>query len=216
MKGSMRAATAIGVGYLLGRRRKLRTAVLMAAGTAAGGAAAGGALRQGMKKAGSGGDVLGKVSPELGEVTKTLRGELINAGKAAATAAVNNQVNTLAESLHQRAERLRDPGATARGDKPDNESDNQSRDQRDDQRDEQDELDDQNDRYEDEVDDRYEDDEVDEPDDYEDDDLADEEDAGGQRDDEGEADEEVGEEDRRPARSRGGTATRAPVTRARR
>ena len=37
MKGGTQAAVALGVGYLLGRRRKLRMATLMAAGAATGG-----------------------------------------------------------------------------------------------------------------------------------------------------------------------------------
>ena len=44
MKGSMRAAAAIGVGYLLGRRRKLRTATFMAVATAVGGTTLGGMM----------------------------------------------------------------------------------------------------------------------------------------------------------------------------
>ncbi len=182
MKGNTRAATAIAVGYLLGRRKKLRTATLMAAGTAVGGAAAGKALRQGMKKAGSA-EALGKVTPQLGEVSKTLRGELVTAGKAAATAAVNNRVDALTESIHQRAERLRTPqaaGSALRGDE-------------DDDRD----VDDEDERYEDETDEL---DEEDEPDDYEDDDLTDE--------DEGLDEEEEEEEEEESLGRRGGGAAR--------
>lgn len=111
MKGGMRAATALGIGYLLGRRRKLRTATLMAAATAVGGTDVGGlVLRRGMKMLGST-EVLSKVAPQFGELAETVRGDLVTAGKAAATAAVSNRVDSLTDSLHDRAERLRNPGA---------------------------------------------------------------------------------------------------------
>jgi hypothetical protein len=115
MKSGMRAATAIGIGYLLGRRKKLRTATLLAAATAAGGTAIGGpVLRRGMKMLGNS-DVLGKVSPQLGELADTVRGDLLGAGKAAAAAAVSNRVDSLTDSLHGHAERLRNPEAAVAG-----------------------------------------------------------------------------------------------------
>jgi hypothetical protein len=49
MRGSIRAATAIGVGYVLGRRRKLRTAALLAAATAVGGKSVGGLILEGWR-----------------------------------------------------------------------------------------------------------------------------------------------------------------------
>ena len=109
MKGSMRAATAIGVGYLLGRRRKLRTATLMAAATAVGGTTVGGLLlKRGMKMLNST-EAFGKIAPQLTQITDTVRGDLLTAGKAAATAAVSNRVDSLTGSLHDHAERLRNP-----------------------------------------------------------------------------------------------------------
>jgi hypothetical protein len=112
MKGGMRAATAIGIGYLLGRRKKLRTATLLAAATAAGGSAvAGPVLRRGMKMLGDT-EVLNKVAPQLGELADTVRGDLIGAGKAAAAAAVSSRVDALTDSLAGHAERLRNPEAT--------------------------------------------------------------------------------------------------------
>ena len=112
MKGSMRAATAIGVGYLLGRRRKLRTATFMAVATAVGGTTVGGLLlKRGMKMLNST-EAFGKIAPQLTEITDTVRGDLLTAGKAAATAAVSNRVDSLTGSLHDRAEQLRNPAAT--------------------------------------------------------------------------------------------------------
>ena len=112
MKGSMRAATAIGVGYLLGRRRKLRTATFMAVATAVGGTTLGGMmLKRGMKMLNNS-EALGKIAPQLTEITDVVRGDLLTAGKAAATAAVSNRVDSLTGSLHDHAERLRNPADT--------------------------------------------------------------------------------------------------------
>lgn len=112
MKGSMRAAAAIGIGYVLGRRRKFRTAAMMAAGMSVGGTAVGSlALKRGMKMLGSA-DAVQKVAPQLGELADTVRGDLVTAGKAAATAAVSNRVDALTDSIHDRAERVRNPAAT--------------------------------------------------------------------------------------------------------
>lgn len=112
MRGSMQAATALGVGYLLGRRRKLRMAMFMAAATAVGRTDIGSAvLKRGVKMLGST-EALGKIAPQLTEIADTVRGDLLTAGKAAATAAVSNQVDSLTDSIHARAERLRNPADT--------------------------------------------------------------------------------------------------------
>jgi hypothetical protein len=114
MKCSTQAALAIGAGYLLGRRRKMRLAAMLAAGAATGGLGSlgGKALQRGVKMLGST-EALGKFAPQLGELADTVRGDLIDAGKAAATAAVNNRIESLTDSLHERAEIVRDPGAAA-------------------------------------------------------------------------------------------------------
>jgi len=110
MKGSTRAAVALGVGYVLGRHRKLRTATVMAVATAAGSTTLGSTiLRKGTKYLGST-DAIGKLAPQAGEIVDVVRGDLISAGKAAATAAVSNKVDALTGSLHERAERIRNPG----------------------------------------------------------------------------------------------------------
>jgi hypothetical protein len=111
MKGSMRAAAALAVGYFLGRQHRLRTAVLLAAATAVGGSTVGGmVLRRGMKMASST-EAIGKIAPQLTEIVDTVRDDLLDAAKAAAAAAVTNQLDTLTDSLHERADRLRDVGA---------------------------------------------------------------------------------------------------------
>lgn len=113
MKGSTRAAAALSIGYVLGRRRKLRTAALMAAAAAVGGKGIGAmALQRGVKMLGST-EAFGKIAPQLGEITDTVRGDLLPAGKAAASAAVTSRVDSLTGSLHERAERLRNPAEAA-------------------------------------------------------------------------------------------------------
>ncbi|HEX3491013.1 MAG TPA: hypothetical protein VHU92_16825 [Streptosporangiaceae bacterium] len=116
MKGGIQAAVAIGVGYVLGRRRKLRLATVLAIGTATGGIAGlgGAALRRGTQALGSS-EALGNLSPQLGDIADVVRGDLVEAGKAAAMAAVTGRIESLTDSLHDRAESMRDPGAAAAG-----------------------------------------------------------------------------------------------------
>ena len=112
MKGSMQAAAAIGIGYVLGRNRRFRTAVIVAAGMTVGGTTVGNlALKRGMKMLGST-EAIQKVAPQLGDLADVVRGDLVAAGKAAATAAVTSQLDAVTGSLHDRAERLRNPAAT--------------------------------------------------------------------------------------------------------
>ena len=112
MKGSIRAAAAIGIGYVLGRHRKFRTAAVMAAGMTVGGTTVGNlALKRGMKMLGST-EAIQKVAPQLGDLADTVRGDLVAAGKAAATAAVANRVDALTDTLHDHADRLRNPADT--------------------------------------------------------------------------------------------------------
>jgi hypothetical protein len=54
MKGSRPAAAAIGIGYVLGRRKKFRTAAMVAAGMSVGGTTVGAlVLKRGMKMLGN-------------------------------------------------------------------------------------------------------------------------------------------------------------------
>ena len=75
MKGSMPAAAAIGIGYVLGRRRKFRAAAMMAAGMTVGGTTVGSLiLKRGLKKLGST-EALQQVAPQLGDLADTVRGD---------------------------------------------------------------------------------------------------------------------------------------------
>jgi hypothetical protein len=114
MKGSTSTALALGVGYVLGRRRKMGMATVLAGAAATGGVAglSGALLRRGMKMLGST-EALSKVAPQVGEIADTVRGDLVTVAKAAATEAVSNRIGSLSDSLHERAELVRNPGAAA-------------------------------------------------------------------------------------------------------
>lgn len=111
MKSGTRAALAVGAGYVLGRRRKMRMALMLGGAAMAGSPLAGPAgqlLRRGTKLVGST-DLLGKLSPELGDISGIISKELVPVGKAAARAAVTGRVNALSDRVHERAEALREP-----------------------------------------------------------------------------------------------------------
>jgi chemotaxis protein histidine kinase CheA len=92
----------------------MRMATVMAAAAATGGLGGlgGAALRRGVKMLGST-ETLGKFAPQLGELADTVRSDLMDAGKSAATAALTSRIESLTDSLHERAEMVRDPGAAA-------------------------------------------------------------------------------------------------------
>jgi len=87
---------------------------MLAVGAATGGVGGlgGTALRRGMKMLGST-EAVGKFAPQLGELADTVRSDLMDAGKAAATAAVTSRIESLTDSLQERAEMVRDPAAAA-------------------------------------------------------------------------------------------------------
>jgi hypothetical protein len=107
MKSGARIVTAVGFGYLLGRRKKLRTALTLAAAVAAGRASQ---QPGGLKKIAS--DLVSG-SPQLGGLAK-LGGPLAAAGKAAATAAAGNGIDAVSGKLRGGADALRrkSPGQT--------------------------------------------------------------------------------------------------------
>jgi len=112
MKGGAQVALAVGVGYILGRRHKMRMATMIAAGAAAGGIGGLGPalLKRGAKYLSST-DIAGTFGPQVNEIVSTIRGDLLDAGKAAATTAVSSRIDSLSVSLHDRAEAFRNPEA---------------------------------------------------------------------------------------------------------
>lgn len=119
MKSGSQTALALACGYLLGRRRKMRLAILLAAVamTPGVGGIGGQLVRRGTKALGNA-DVLGKVSPGLGQVGELVTGQLVDAGKAAAMTAVNSRVEALSDRIHDQAESWRQAGP-AGGDQAD-------------------------------------------------------------------------------------------------
>jgi hypothetical protein len=93
----------------------MRLAMMLGAGAMAGGTSGiGGQLvKRGTKALGSA-DLLGKVSPQLAEITGLLRNDLLDAGKGAARAAVNSRVDALSDSIRDRADTWRNPVESAR------------------------------------------------------------------------------------------------------
>jgi hypothetical protein len=114
MKCGVKVALAAGTCYVLGRR-KVRLATMLALGAAAaggGGKLGPAVLRQGAKYLGKT-DIAGALGPQVTEIVDTIRGDLLDAGKAAAAAAVTSRLDSLTGSLHERAETLKNPEAAA-------------------------------------------------------------------------------------------------------
>ncbi|WP_159104641.1 hypothetical protein [Plantactinospora sp. BB1] len=113
MKSGMRIGLAVALGYVLGRRKKLRSALVLATAVAAGRASRGpgGLLKQGQ-------DLL-QSSPQLSGLGR-LGSPLVSAGRAAATAAAGSGIDALSGRLRGGADALRRrspgaPGAEAGG-----------------------------------------------------------------------------------------------------
>jgi len=105
MNTGARVGLGVAVGYLLGRSHKMRWALTLAAIAARGQlpGGKGGLLQQGAKLLSS--------SPELTTLTDEMRGRLVDAGKAAAVAAVSNKINSLSDGLRDRSDAMRSPSA---------------------------------------------------------------------------------------------------------
>lgn len=104
MGKSWKVVLALGVGYFLGRSHKTRLALFLAAGAATGGF--GSAARRVVTS-----ESLGKLSPDFGQVVDSLKGDLADAGKAAAKAAISSKLDAVADTLHDRTQALRGQAA---------------------------------------------------------------------------------------------------------
>jgi len=104
VKVGTRLAIGVGIGYFLGRTKKMRLALMLVAAGATGkiGSSPGELLQQGAKMVGS--------SPELKGLTEDVKGRLLEAGKAAAVATAGRQIGSLTDKLQERTELLRQPG----------------------------------------------------------------------------------------------------------
>jgi hypothetical protein len=109
MKCGARLGLAVAAGYFLGRFHKMKWALGLAAlagrGRLPGGA--GGLVQQGAKLLTS--------SPEVTKLTDEMKGRLVDAGKAAAVAAVSSKIDSLSEGLRERSEAMRAPRAGGTG-----------------------------------------------------------------------------------------------------
>ena len=134
MKSGAQIGVAVAAGYVLGRFHKMKWAMALAtmAGRKRLASQGGGMLKQGSK--------LVQSSPELTRLTDDIKGSLMEAGKAAAVAAVGSRINSLSEGLRERSESMRAAGqagsAGQAGDardesdgEPDDESDDQAEDE---------------------------------------------------------------------------------------
>jgi hypothetical protein len=125
MKSRGQLALAIAAGYMLGRRKKTRLALMLGA-AALTGKLGGGVAGQLTKLLGSGdglgkavGDVLGKATggaageavPGLGEVGDMIRQDLTSVAKRAAATAISNQIESLSDQLRDRADAIREQAA---------------------------------------------------------------------------------------------------------
>lgn len=108
MKSGPRIATAVAIGYILGRTRRMKLAITV--GSVLAGRKLGADPKELLQKAGK----LASASPELSQLSDTVRGQLLEAARTAATAAASNKIDALGESLTERAAKVRAP-ASARG-----------------------------------------------------------------------------------------------------
>jgi hypothetical protein len=117
MKDGVRIGMAVGLGYLLGRTRKGRLALMLVGVGATGRLGKGPAalVKQGV-------DVLGS-SSEVKTLTDTVRGRLVEAGKAAAVTAVSNRVDTLTGKVEERTGALTSSPLGGRTEQPDEDAD---------------------------------------------------------------------------------------------
>lgn len=107
MKCGMRMAGAVGVGYVLGRTRKMKLA-LMLAGVGLSGRGGPQAVMERTTSAVAS-------SPEFAKIAETVRGELLDAARAAAVTAASNRI----DSLNARLQRHGDLGPEAGDDASD-------------------------------------------------------------------------------------------------
>ncbi len=97
MKCGVRMAAGVGIGYLLGRTHKMRFALMLVGAGLSRQAGGPQALLQ------RGASVLGS-STELTKITDTIRGELMDAARAAAVTAASNRIDALNARLQEQGE----------------------------------------------------------------------------------------------------------------
>jgi DNA segregation ATPase FtsK/SpoIIIE-like protein len=106
MSTTSRVAGAVAAGYLLGRFKKLRLAILVGSAMSSPKfrSAAAGMIQDRLP----GGAVVGTLTKEVGgKLTKEVGGKLVDVGKTAATSIVASRIDSLSQSLADRSQNLR-------------------------------------------------------------------------------------------------------------
>jgi hypothetical protein len=117
VKPGPQVVVAVGVGYLLGRTRKMRLALMIAAAGATGKLGVGPRqlLQQGFKQLAA--------SPELGKITETVRGDLLDAAKSAAITAASGRIESLNSRLQDQVSAPTKRRRSKEAEEPDDEGD---------------------------------------------------------------------------------------------
>jgi hypothetical protein len=107
MSATSRVAGAVAAGYILGRFKRLRLAVLVAA-----------AMSNPKFRNAAVGMIQDRIpgGTVVGPLTKEVGGKLVNVGKTAATSIVASRIDTLSQRLAEQGENLRKPGGQAGAD----------------------------------------------------------------------------------------------------
>lgn len=102
MNTSTKIALAVAGGYVLGRRKKVKLAVMLGSVL----------LGKRLDVRSLGREAMSRLadSPEVGQIRDDLRGQLASTGRAAATAAMSAPLNKLADRLHERTAGLSGQG----------------------------------------------------------------------------------------------------------
>lgn len=122
MKCGMRMAGAVGVGYVLGRTRKMKFALMLAGVGMSGRGGPQALLERATSAVGS--------APELAKITDTVRGELLDAARSAAVTAASNRIDALNTRLQQHDEVAAGSGESDSGDETDTDTDLPDEDER--------------------------------------------------------------------------------------
>ncbi|GAA5004523.1 hypothetical protein [Actinopolymorpha pittospori] len=129
MNDSSKIALAVVGGYVLGRRKKVKMALLLGSAL----------VGRHLDVRSLGKEVLGRLagSPEVGRIVGDVRGEMMSTGRAAAVAVLSRPLDNLADRLEERTSRL--AGAPPKGRREDEDEDDEYEDRAEDQEEEKEE-----------------------------------------------------------------------------
>ncbi|REF37863.1 hypothetical protein [Thermasporomyces composti] len=110
MKTTTKVALAVAGGYVLGRRKKARAALVMGSWLVGKKLDPKTLLREAVTKVAE--------SPEVAKLREDVRNELVASGRAAANAAISSTLEKVSDSLHQRTEALTQAVEKTKPEKP--------------------------------------------------------------------------------------------------